>query len=285
MLGVICKKGIIAVIISFALSLFVSLGIPLSSLFHGFDVPLEDFVALVGFNLFYMSLFILAVGLPISIGAFFIVGNVKNRRRLLNFSIHVFSSAIIGILIFTYSMGFALYSIYTIIAGFLFFIGDELCIYTEHRKQNRHRLWSSGFIALAIPGLLLLVPSFGIEGEKPGLTREFSLYWNEKSLTNIDLVHCKVEEKGCSADKSPYIQTDADENLDTIDTYYSNTAEIKLSEWSESTIEVYYLENDQVKQLELIDHILVIPNGLQEQVMKGNIIWEDEVLSFSIAVK
>ncbi|WP_191562362.1 hypothetical protein [Metabacillus idriensis] len=280
------RKLLIAAAVSLFINIIFFISVLMqSNTFHGLFSELTSLFI-------FISIFIFMLGLPVSILAYFIVRDMEDSRMAINFVIHIGSSVIIGFLLFKVLFFFV---ILTFVAGFLFFIGDEVFIFQNEHTRKINKLWSAVSVLLLI--LVISAPILWIfpnqdanlneadaidKNLPPGLT----LIWNESSIKNISPVHCKQEEKECQADRAPYKLPEAGANLDIVDSYYTNTVEFEITNRiEEPSYEFFYLEGAKVKKIGLVDNKLVIPYGLKAQVMKGNLIWEDEVLSFSIAVK
>ncbi|MGG4490488.1 hypothetical protein [Metabacillus idriensis] len=244
---------------------------------------LED----IAFLLFYISLFIFAIGTPVSILAYYIVRNKGESRRTLNFSIHMLSSTAAGLIFFHEIYPLV---IITVLSGFLFFLGDEWVLYRKSLKSGRFRVWkaaaAAGIIACTAAPIYLLSEDESAEvAETVDLSKPpvISVEWNETTLSRIKPEYCKFKRKDCTRDKEPYYINDV--KGEAIDIYYANTFRLNMSNRLEDPeYEIYYLEGEQVKQLESVNGIFVIPDGLKDQIIKGNAVWENEILQFEAAV-
>ncbi|MGP1906565.1 hypothetical protein ACTSEZ_00225 [Metabacillus sp. JX24] len=239
--------------------------------------------------LVFSAMFIFAVGLPVSVVSYFIVRNRGKSRRFLNFSIHVFSAAAAG---FILSIGSLDGVLLTVFAGFLFFLFDEVLLYHRKHVPVRVTKWDGALgalvlIGIGIPIYLSLANSGGTEGEvetvdlsKPPVV---SVVWKNSALGSIKPQYCKVESEACTKDMAPYY-TDSLKG-DVLDTYYSNTFTLSAANRvEEPEFEIYYLEGEEVKELRPVNGVYVVPLGLKDQVMKGNAIWKNEILTFEAAV-
>ncbi|WP_158001684.1 hypothetical protein [Metabacillus indicus] len=231
--------------------------------------------------------FIVAVGLPVSIVSYYIVRNKGKSRRLLNFSIHVLSAAVAGFFIFREVYGILL----TVFAGFLYFLFDEWLLYHSKHEPVKGTKWDTAFVALVLVcigvPLFMAIWNSGREEDDdlPDLSKPpvISVVWNEKTLESIKPKYCKVEVKGCTKEMDPYY-TDSLKG-DVLDTYYSNTFTLSAANREgEPEFEIYYLEGEEVKELRPVNGVYVVPLGLKDQVMKGNAVWENEILTFEATV-
>lgn len=231
--------------------------------------------------------FIVAVGLPVSIISYYIVRNKGKSRRLLNFSIHVLSAAAAGFFIFREVYGILL----TVFAGFLYFLFDEWLLYHLKHEPVKGTKWDTAFVALVLVcigvPLFMAIWNSGREEDDdlPDLSKPpvISVVWNDKTLQSIKPEYCKVEVKGCTKKMDPYY-TDSLKG-DVLDTYYSNTFTLSAANREgEPEFEIYYLEGEEVKELRPVNGVYVVPLGLKDQVMKGNAVWENEILTFEAAV-
>ena len=179
----------------------------------------------------------------------------------------------------------------TVLSGFLFFLGDEWFLYRKGLKSGRFRVWeaaaAAGIIACAAAPIYLIFANDSPEAvETVDLSKPpvISVEWNETTLSRIKPEYCKFKRKDCTKDKEPYYINDL--KGETIDIYYANTFRLSASNRIEDPeYEIYYLDGEQVKQLESVNGTFVIPDGLKDQVIKGNAIWENEILQFEAAVK
>lgn len=286
MTGVIYKKiGIAA-----AASIGVNFLIYLTALITGFitgDFTSRPSLEDMAFLLFYISSFIFAIGTPVSILAYYIVRNKGESRRALNFSIHMLSSSAAGLIFFREVYPLVMI---TVLSGFLFFLGDEWFLYRKGLKSGRFRVWdaaaAAGIIACAAAPIYLISANDSPEAvETVDLSKPpvISVEWNETTLNRIKPEYCKFKRKDCTKDKEPYYINDL--KGETIDIYYANTFRLSASNRIEDPeYEIYYLDGEQVKQLESVNGVFVIPDGLKDQVIKGNAIWENEILQFEAAV-
>lgn len=284
--GVIYKKIGIAALVSIGVNFLIYITALITGFITG-DFTSSPSLEDIAFLLFYISSFIIAIGTPVSILAYYIVRNKGESRRTLNFSIHMLSSTAAG-LIFFHEI-FPLVMI-TVLSGFLFFLGDEWFLYRKGLKSGRFRVWkaaaAAGIIACAAAPIYLFSADDSAEMEETvdlSKTPVISVEWNETTLSHIKPEYCKFKRKDCTRDKEPYYISDF--KGEAIDIYYANTFRLSASNRiAEPEYEIYYLDGEQIKQLEPVNGTFVIPEGLKDQVIKGNAIWETEILQFEAAV-
>ena len=280
------KKILSAVLAAFGLSLTFLLLSLISGAVNGY---LDYWDAWMMMPVFLLAAggFIVAVGLPVSIVSYYIVRNKGKSRRLLNFSIHVLSAAAAGFFIFREVYGILL----TVFAGFLYFLFDEWLLYHRKHEPVKGTKWDTAFVALVLVciGVPLFIAIWNSGREEdddlPDLSKPpvISVVWNEKTLESIKPEYCKFKVKGCTKKMDPYY-TDSLKG-DVLDTYYSNTFTLSAANREgEPEFEIYYLEGEEVKELRPVNGVYVVPLGLKDQVMKGNAVWENEILTFEAAV-
>ncbi|MGD6792812.1 hypothetical protein [Metabacillus indicus] len=280
------KKILSAILAAFGISLTFFLWSLISGAVNGYLDFSNAWMTLLVF-LLASGGFIVAVGLPVSIVSYYIVRNKGKSRRLLNFSIHVLTAAAAGFFIFREVYGFLL----TVFAGFLYFLFDEWLLYHRKHEPVKGTKWDTVFAALILfcIGVPLFISIWNsgreedddlVDLSKPPV---ISVVWNEKTLESIKPEYCKVEVKGCTKEMDPYY-TDSLKG-DVLDTYYSNTFTLSAANREgEPEFEIYYLEGEEVKELRPVNGVYVVPLGLKDQVMKGNAVWENEILTFEAAV-
>jgi hypothetical protein len=239
--------------------------------------------------------FILIIGIPVTIFAGYITGKLIRFKTIVNFMIHTVPAFIFGILFFqeAFQETFPFYFIMIpVIIASIFFAVDEIYI----RKKDRSNKFLFALVPILLWGIIFM-PGY-LEQVKDTRTmneiNELPLPKPEVSVNEETAVIEKSsacwdsdESSGCPIDKDPLLLPIDHTGINE----FKIAGEAKIRIAMKNTdldykFQVYYLQDGEVKRIDVSNKEFVLPANIQEQIVKVTAIMENsQRISFPIGIR
>ncbi|MBM7660290.1 nitrate reductase NapE component [Bacillus mesophilus] len=232
----------------------------------------------------YATPVIILTAIPVQLLAAYVAGKAKRFKVLLSFLIHIIPAVQIGLF-----GGIGFISL-TVLVALIFFTVDYLIMYKETSIKFRYLLFVpfSLLLLFSVPDLLNRTEdAIDYNLIKAKETPNVHLTVNEEKIT-IKPSSCwsSDDREGCGKDTEPYLLPIDPIGIEELAVSGDVEVVVTVEDEESYTMNAYYLDGNEVVQVDVTGNTFTLPSHIHEQVVKVSVTTDmQQILSFSFGIR